>query len=177
MKNDDIEQFREYFLNKENPINSYYNKYKSYEMDFLINENSISLSYTKYGIIEIKSSALEQSLEIVRRRIDETGTKEPTIIRRGNDRILIELPGLDDPNRIKNLLGKTANLTFRIISDEDKNFGSELIFYPEENRKISVNKRGEIRKYALETFSWINIIENQYLKNIRELFMYLGFIN
>ena len=141
LKNDDIEQFREYFLNKENPINSYYNKYKSYEMDFLINENSISLSYTKYGIIEIKSSALEQSLEIVRRRIDETGTKEPTIIRRGYDRILIELPGLDDPNRIKNLLGKTANLTFRLISDEDNNFGSELIFYPEENRKISVNKR------------------------------------
>ena len=150
LKNDDIEQFREYFLNKENPINSYYNKYKSYEMDFLINENSISLSYTKYGIIEIKSSALEQSLEIVRRRIDETGTKEPTIIRRGNDRILIELPGLDDPNRIKNLLGKTANLTFRLISDEDNNFGSELIFYPEENRKISVNKRVVISGDNLE---------------------------
>jgi len=70
--------------------------------------NLIEITFSKYGLIEIKSSMLDDSLEIVRRRVDEVGTKEPTIIRRGNDRILIELPGLDDPNRIKNLLGKTA---------------------------------------------------------------------
>ena len=80
-------------------------------------------------MIELKNSILDDSLEIVRRRIDEVGTKEPTIIRRGNDRILIELPGLDDPNRIKNLLGKTANLTFRLISEEEDDFGSELLFF------------------------------------------------
>ena len=74
----------------------------------------VTITYSKFGLIELKNSILDDSLEIVRRRVDEVGTKEPTIIRRGNDRILIELPGLDDPNRIKNLLGKTANLTFRL---------------------------------------------------------------
>ena len=57
---------------------------------------------------------MDQSLEIVRRRIDEVGTKEPTILRRGNDRILIELPGLEDPNRIKKLLGKTNELANQV---------------------------------------------------------------
>ena len=88
----------------------------------------VIIKYSKFGLIEIKNSTLDQSLEIVRRRIDEVGTKEPTIIRRGNDRILIELPGLDDPNRIKKLLGKTANLTFRLVSDDEDDFGSEIYF-------------------------------------------------
>ena len=65
-----------------------------------------------YGIVLLNSSSLDQAVEIVRRRVDETGTNEPNILRRGNNRILVELPGLDDPARIKSLLGKTANLTF-----------------------------------------------------------------
>ena len=77
----------------------------------------------------------------MRKRVDEAGTKEPTIIRRGNDRILIELPGLDDPNRIKNLLGKTANLTFRLVSEEEDDFGSELLFFEDGNTQLKVNKR------------------------------------
>ena len=88
-------------------------------MDYSIEENIVIIKYSKFGLIEIKNSALDQSLEIVRRRIDEIGTNEPTIIRRGNDRILVELPGLDDPNRIKKLLGKTANLTFRLVSETE----------------------------------------------------------
>ena len=64
-------------------------------MDFALNNNIITISYSKFGLIEIKNNALDHSLEIVRRRIDEVGTKDPTIIRRGNDRILIELPGID----------------------------------------------------------------------------------
>ena len=136
-----IDEFKNLFLNKENSINSYYNQYKSYEMDLLIEDDLVSISYSKFGIIEIKNSALDMSLEIVRRRVDEVGTKEPTIIRRGSDRILIELPGLDDPNRIKNLLGKTANLTFRLVSDEDSEFGSELLFYEDNKNQLRVNKR------------------------------------
>ena len=56
---------------------------------------------------------MQQAIEIVRRRIDESGTKEPLIQRQGKDRILVQLPGVDDPERIKRLLGKTAKLTFR----------------------------------------------------------------
>jgi len=62
-----------------------------------------------------RSQAVEQSIEIIRRRIDETGTKEPTIQRQGTDRILVELPGIDNPEHVKALLGKTAKLTFQLV--------------------------------------------------------------
>src|SRR5436305_10074643 len=62
-----------------------------------------------------RRQAVEQSIEIIRRRIDETGTKEPTIQREGQDRILVQLPGVDNPQRIKDLLGKTAKLTFQLV--------------------------------------------------------------
>ncbi len=64
------------------------------------------------------SSAVDQAMEIVRRRVDETGTREPTIQRQGADRILVQLPGVDDPERIRALLGKTAKMTFHLV-DED----------------------------------------------------------
>ena len=82
-------------LDKDNPINIYYNQYRSYEMNYSLEDNRVKLEYSKFGLIEINKSAVDQSLEIVRRRIDEVGTNEPTIIRRGNDRILVELPGLE----------------------------------------------------------------------------------
>ena len=110
-------------------------------MDFSVEETFVTISYSKYGFIEIKSSALEQSLIIVRKRIDEVGTNEPTIIRRGNDRILIELPGLDNPNRIKNLLGKTANLTFRLVSDDESDFGSELMSYEDSEKQLKIKQK------------------------------------
>ena len=146
---DDIKRFEDFFLNKNNSINIYYSTYRSYEMDYFIKnmrtlspaEDLVTITYSKFGLIEIKNSMLDDSLEIVRRRIDEVGTKEPTIIRRGNDRILIELPGLDDPNRIKNLLGKTANLTFRLVSETEDSFGSELLFYEDGDGQLNISKR------------------------------------
>ena len=139
--NNNSKIFEDFFLNKNNSINLYYDNYKSYEMDYFNKDDLIEIIYSKYGLIEIKKSALEQSLEIVRRRIDEVGTKEPTIVKRGNERILIELPGLDDPNRIKKLLGKTANLNFRLVSEDDSEFGSELLFFEDNITKLNVNKR------------------------------------
>ena len=138
---EDFNKFEKYFLNKENEINAYYERYKSYEMEYISENDFTTISYTKYGLIEIKNTTLDTSLEIVRKRIDEVGTKEPTIVRRGNDRILVELPGLDNPDRIKNLLGKTANLTFRLVSDESENFGSEKIFFEDGVNQLNINKR------------------------------------
>lgn len=66
---------------------------------------------------ELRISALSQSLEVIRRRIDETGTNEPTIQRQGEDRVLVQLPGVDDPERIKRLLGQTAKMNFRMVDD------------------------------------------------------------
>ena len=141
INDDDIKKFEKYFLNKNNDVNTYYGDYRSYELEYSIKENNIIINYSKFGLIEINNSAVNQSLEIVRRRIDEVGTKDPTIVRRGNSRILIELPGLDDPNRIKKLLGKTANLTFRLVSNEDNEFGSELISFENSDEKLRINKR------------------------------------
>jgi protein-export membrane protein SecD len=62
-----------------------------------------------------RQQAVDQSIEIIRRRIDETGTKEPTIQRQGQDRIFVELPGIDNPEHVKTLLGKTAKLTFQLV--------------------------------------------------------------
>ena len=107
-------------------LNPYYQRFNSHEFDFNVEDNVFTLKYSKYGLIELKESSLNQALEIIRRRIDEIGTNEPNILRRGNDRILVELPGLDDPERIKSLLGKTANLTFRfVVQNDEPSFGSE----------------------------------------------------
>src|ERR1700731_2792922 len=62
-----------------------------------------------------RRQAVEQSIEIIRRRIDETGTKEPTIQREGQDRILVQLPGVDNPEHVKALLGRTAKLSFQLV--------------------------------------------------------------
>ncbi len=63
---------------------------------------------------ERQLAAVGQSLEIVRRRIDEFGTSEPSIQRQGADRIIVELPGVDNPDRIKALIGQTAKLNFHL---------------------------------------------------------------
>lgn len=62
-----------------------------------------------------RRQAIDQSIEIIRRRIDETGTKEVTIQRQGLDRILVEDPGVDSPEEIKERLGRTAKLTFQLV--------------------------------------------------------------
>ncbi|MGB0683651.1 MAG: protein translocase subunit SecD [Magnetovibrionaceae bacterium] len=75
----------------------------------------IRLELTEDAIQQRRVAAVEQSIEIVRRRIDETGVREPTIQRQGENRILLQLPGVDDPERIKDLLGQTAKMTFHLL--------------------------------------------------------------
>jgi preprotein translocase subunit SecD len=75
----------------------------------------ITLTVTQGGITQRIRQAVDQSIEIVRRRVDELGTVEPLIQRQGDDRILVQVPGLQDPSRLKALLGKTAKLTFRLV--------------------------------------------------------------
>ena len=137
-----IDNFTSLLENKDSAINPYYERFKSHEFEFNINGNLFNLKYSKYGLIEIKKSSLNQALEIVRRRIDEIGTNEPNILRRGSDRILVELPGLDDPERIKTLLGKTANLTFRfVVLNDEPSFGSEKLFSEDGSEELIVSKR------------------------------------
>ena len=75
----------------------------------------IQLTLTEPAIIERIRQAVEQSIQIVDRRVNELGTVEPLIQRQGVDRILVQVPGLQDPTRLKELLGKTAKLDFRMV--------------------------------------------------------------
>ena len=114
-------------------------------------ENTVQINFTEEFIKQSVSNAVAQSLEIVRRRIDELGTREPSIQRQGSSRIIIQLPGIDDPDRIKSLLGQTAKLTFQLV-DTSVNFdpfnpskapiGSEILASDaDEEFKYIVKKR------------------------------------
>ena len=136
------ELIRNIFEDEESTINPYYQKFKSHQFDISFEKNLVKLKFSKYGIINIKENSLDQAIEIVRRRIDEVGTNEPNILKRGNDRILVELPGLDDPMRIKKLLGKTANLTFRFVTKStEETFGSEKLLFENSSEQVVVSKR------------------------------------
>ena len=138
----DNEIVESFFSNKESEINPYYSQYKSHQFDLLTKESEFKLTLSKYGLIEIKTSSQDQAIEIVRRRVDEVGTNEPNILKRGNNRILVELPGLDDPMRIKSLLGKTANLTFRFVTQKNNDaFGVEMLQFEDGTNEALVSKR------------------------------------
>jgi len=133
----------ETFNDEESELNPYYPRFKSHQLDITEENNIFFVNYSTQGIVKLKTSSQDQALEIVRRRIDEIGTNEPNILKRGNDRILVELPGLDDPMRIKSLLGKTANLTFRFVTNNDQDsFGAEKLSYEDESEEDAlVSKR------------------------------------
>ena len=130
------------FADEDSDINPYYSRFKSHQL--VLEETSLNfkVSFSKQGLITLKTSSQDQAIEIVRRRIDEVGTNEPNILKRGNNRILVELPGLDDPMRVKSLLGKTANLTFRFVTNnENENFGVEKLKYEDGIEEATVSKR------------------------------------
>ena len=81
----------------------------------VIDGQRIVLTPTQSGIDTALNDAMESATEVVRRRIDELGTREPTIIRQGDTRIVVQVPGLDDPEALKNLLGQTAQLEFKLV--------------------------------------------------------------
>jgi len=115
-------------------------------------DGSITLSLSEVALNARAQSAVLQSIEIVRRRIDETGVVDPQITRQGDDRIVVQLPGISDPNRIKELLGKTAHMTFHLV-DETANPaagtvappGSEFLpMQDNPNERIAVRKRVDV---------------------------------
>ena len=76
------------------------------------------LTLTDEGIEHRLASAVRQSIEVIRKRIDELGTTEPVVQRQGTDRVLIQVPGFDDPERLKDIIGTTAKLTFHLVSSQ-----------------------------------------------------------
>jgi preprotein translocase subunit SecD len=87
--------------------------------------NLLVMKMTDAYRTETQTEVVSQSIEVVRRRIDEMGTREPTIERQGEDRILVQVPGLQNPERLKTILGKTAKMTFQLV-DESANLEQAL---------------------------------------------------
>jgi preprotein translocase subunit SecD len=92
--------------------------------------NVLTVQYTSDYLEELRKNVLSQSIEIIRRRVDETGTKEPTIQAQGKFNILLQVPGLDNPESLKQMLGKTAKLTFHLVNHD---FDSSLLVAPHDS--------------------------------------------
>ena len=138
----DVNKIKNILDDDNSEINTYFHQFKTHEFNFIEKNNFFKISLSNYGLILLKNSSLDQAIEIVRRRVDEIGTNEPNILKRGNDRILVELPGLDDPGRIKSLLGKTANLTFQFITqNSEESFGTEKLQFEDGSEEVIVSKR------------------------------------
>ncbi len=113
-------------------------------------DQKITLSLTQEGIRSTSASAVDTSIEVVRRRVDELGTREPSIVRQGTNRIVVEAPGESDPEQLKRVIGRTARLTFQMVdetvSPQDVAAGrippgSDLLPYEEGGGGIVVRKR------------------------------------
>jgi preprotein translocase subunit SecD len=110
----------------------------------------VTLTLTEPAIIERVRQAVEQSIQIVERRVNELGTVEPLIQRQGVDRILVQVPGLQDPQRLKELLGKTAKLDFRMV-DQSMTADVALQTRAPPESEVLYGTRGEGRQpYLIE---------------------------
>lgn len=111
---------------------------------------SLQVTFSDVKLKTLADHALNQSIEIVRRRVDETGTREPIIQRQGDNRIVVQVPGLDNPERIKALLGKTAKLGFHLVDAEASQTGRSgvnvdmLPMQENPTQKLAVSKRAMI---------------------------------
>jgi len=80
-------------------------------------DGPIAMTLSQQALAQRAAGAVDQSIEIVRRRIDQTGVVDPQITRQGQSRIVVQLPGISDPDRVKQLIGKTAHMTFRLVDE------------------------------------------------------------
>lgn len=129
-------------------------------VDISSNGKTIKLSYSDKAKNEMVQDALSRSIEIVRRRIDALGTKEPSIQSQGGKYILVQLPGVDNPERIKELIGQTAKMTFHLVNENVTQEqmlsghapkGTEFLpFMDAPEQKIPVYSRIEVSGEALK---------------------------
>ena len=91
-------------------------------IDLTVSDDGLfRMSVTDSGLIDKTRRSVDQAIEVIRRRVDALGTTEPNIQRQGNDRVLVQVPGLQDTARLKDILGQTAKLEFRLVADAGYN--------------------------------------------------------
>jgi preprotein translocase subunit SecD len=101
----------------------------------------IQMAYTDPGVNERVRRAIDQAIEVLRRRVDALGTTEPNIQRQGADRILVQVPGLQDPQRLKDILGRTAKLEFRMLADQAAGDVDMLVSRDSGGQRVPVERR------------------------------------
>ena len=125
-------------------------------------DQRIRLAFVPEAFEASAKQAVEQSIEIVRRRIDQLGTKEPDIARQGTDRIFVQVPGESDPEKLKNIIGQTAKLTFQMVDESATPAdlaagrvppGDELLPYEEGGGVLLVKKRSVVTGEMLTSAS------------------------
>ena len=127
-----------------NPLGSRNTENYNKEIFYKIDKDNFVIQFTPEFIKHVKQDAINQSLEVVRKRIDQLGTKEPNILQKGESRILVELPGLTDPSHFKNILGKTAQLNFKFVKSQNSssdNSGYEKYKYKSVGSILEVEKK------------------------------------
>jgi preprotein translocase subunit SecD len=88
--------------------------------------DTIQLAYSGQDLFRRKKEVIDQSIEILRRRVDETGTIEPTIVRQGDERILLQVPGIKDTSDLKRKINQTAKLTFHLVNEDVAAAGRDI---------------------------------------------------
>ena len=88
--------------------------------------DTLRLGYSEADLFRRKKEVIDQSIEILRRRVDETGTIEPTLVRQGDDRILLQMPGIKDTTDLKRKINQTAKLTFHLVNEDVAATGQAL---------------------------------------------------
>jgi len=102
----------------------------------------LKLTITDAAIDNKVKRAVEQTIEVLNRRVNGLGTTEPNIQRQGNDRVLVEVPGLQDTNRLKEIVGTTAKLEFRLVGDPGANPGDvDMLEQTDQPGKLPVEKQ------------------------------------
>ncbi|MGM0417532.1 MAG: protein translocase subunit SecD [Thermodesulfobacteriota bacterium] len=110
--NDNYQKFKDFKKDR-------FNELDLAKTDTKENTTQVMLELKEDEVKNIKKLSVAQALETIRGRIDEFGVSEPDIRKTGENRILIQLPGIDDPERAKNLIGKTAQLEFKLVDEEN----------------------------------------------------------
>jgi preprotein translocase subunit SecD len=131
------------------PLTGFLGSTGARNIDVTNNGGTITLTPTDPAVVERVRQSVDQSIQIIERRVNELGLVEPTIQREGVDRILVQVPGLQDPSRLKEMLGKTAKLDFRMVdltmtpeqAQESHPSESEVLDGEQPGQKYLIEKR------------------------------------
>lgn len=137
-------------------------------------------------VSRIKENAVDQGLETIRNRVDEFGVSEPTILREGDRRILVQLPGIKDADRAINLIGKTARLEFKLVDEEGSITeglkgsvpeGSEILYERRENKETGAVSKEPflLKERTVLTGEYLTSAEVRYDSQFNEPYVALSF--